>query len=550
MRFTILSTPLAAAGLVASLAEAAKCPYKPVKLRGYGTFSGTVIDKTLTNVSLPEPVDAWLGIPYASPPVGEARFQPVTWPEPFEGIKPATSPGKNCLQPTSGRALETQSEDCLTINVYRPNGVSFDKKLPVLVWIHGGSFNLYGQGSFDGAAFVSGTAQPLMVVSMNYRLGILGFPSAPIFEEEGLLNLGIRDQRQVLRFVQKYVSAFGGNPDEVTIGGLSAGAHSVGIHLAHDYDNTEQLFARAWLQSGSPTGRAFPTADYGLYRRQFTEFMGIAGCNEDGSNREILDCLRSVSSEQIRNASATIFDRYNPMITWPWQPNHGGDLFERPGSTSGIKGTFFKVPVITSTTTDEGKEYVPGDLETNQQYLDFMRGIAPGMTKKDIEKLARLYPDPATNPDSPYINAPNSTQYNRVAATWSDYAYICPSQETAYRVSESGLPVWKLRWDTNNKSPAWKGIPHSADMKYTWGEPTAQYPDIGTLYHAYLASFVATGNPNTRRLAGTPKWPNWKKGNSKQLVIKSTGPEVENDTIRSEQCLFWRDPERQLRLDK
>jgi acetylcholinesterase len=156
--------------------------------------------------------------------------------------------------------------------------------------------------------------------------------------------------------------------------------------------------------------------------------------------------------------------------------------------------------VVTSTTTDEGKEYIPGDLEINQQYLDFMKGIAPGMTYKDIEKLARLYPDPATNPDSPYVNAPNSTQYNCVGATWSDYAYICPSQETAYRVSESGLPVWKLRWDTNNKSPSWKGIPHPADMKYTWGEPTAQYPEIGTLYHAYLASFVATGNPNTRRL--------------------------------------------------
>lgn len=540
---------------------AAQCVRNPIILSDYGVFGGTVINQSATGLALPHEVDAWLGIPYASQPIGEDRFRPVSWPAPFEGIRLATQKGPVCVQRPSARALN-QSEACLYLNVYRPRG-QHTAKLPVLVFLHGGSFNLFSSDSFDGPSFISRSQVPIMVVTVNYRLGALGFPSSPLFEQEGLLNLGLLDQQQALRFVAKHIASFGGDPEAVTLGGLSAGGHSVGIHLFNN--DTEQLFARAWLQSGSVTARAFPSASYPLYQRQFDEFLALTGCGGLSGNDETLTCLRNAPVKSLRNATTEVFNKYDPARTWPWQPVHGGSLFEQPGSISGIQGRFHRVPVITTTTSDEGKEYVPTEIETNEGYLQFMKGVAPGLTDEDLKRMHALYPDPATDSSSPYVSSLNSTQFDRLAATWGDYAYLCPSRETAYRISRAGVPVWKLRWNAANGTPAWKGVPHTADMRYSWADPDAAYPAIGSMYLAYLASFVTTGDPNKHRLPGTPVWPQWDDGlgaddedhecaalrvGPRQLVMQPGGAQVENDDIRTEQCLYWRDPERAKRLDK
>ncbi|KAF9769535.1 hypothetical protein IL306_013044, partial [Fusarium sp. DS 682] len=233
-------------------------------------------------------------------------------------------------------------------------------------------------------------------------------------------------------------------------------------------------------------------------------------------------------------------------------PVHGGPLFEKPGSRSGYDGTFFHVPTIISTVNDEAKYYTPGDLETNKEFLDYLHNISPALTKKDLRELSALYPDPAKHKDSPFVNSPNSTQYDRISAAWSDYAYICPGQETAYRVSTAGVPTWKARFNTNNSFPAWQGIPHTADTAFTWDEPTTEYPEISHIYHGYLASFVTTGDPNHHRYPGSPKWPAY-KGQDEwplQIVIQPKHTKVEKDKIRKEACLWWRDPERAPRLNK
>ncbi|KAM0277065.1 hypothetical protein ACHAQH_006135 [Verticillium albo-atrum] len=555
--FQSLSALLAVAQIVH-----AGCVYQPVELEGYGKFSGTVVSETFTDEDLPEPVDAWLGIDYATQPTGDGRFRPVDWPEPFNGIKSAAEYGMVCPQvPTATDPLARQSEACLNFNVYRTQGVPLDKKLPVLLWIHGGAFVRRSYASFDAASFVANSPEPMVAITFHYRLGALGFLPSPLFEDEGILNLAIRDQRHFLEFAQKHISSFGGDPDAVTIGGLSAGAHSVAIHAFHNYgeDEGKPLFARAWLQSGSVTARAFPNASYPLYQRQFDDYVGLIGCEDavEEGNDAAMACLRSAGIDTIRNASNTVFNKYNPAITWPFQPVTDGPLFEKAGSQSGYDETFFKVPVLTTTTTDEAKNYIPGTLETNEEFIDFLQKISPSLNSTDLALLEALYPDPATNPDSPYANSPNSTQYNRLSAAWSDYAYICPSQETAYRMSNAGVPAWKLRFNTNNNFPSWQGIPHATDMPYAWAEPTTQYPEIARTYHMYLASFVLTGDPNKLREEGSAEWPGYEpKGYGleaeapEQLVVGRDGPEVEKDDIRREQCLFWRDPERAGRLNK
>ena len=201
---------------------------------------------------------------------------------------------------------------------------------------------------------------------------------------------------------------------------------------------------------------------------------------------------------------------------------------------------------------------MPGNLETNQQFLDFLHNISPALNTADLQLLQDLYPDPATHPDSPFGNSPNSTQYDRIAAAWSDYAYICPGEETAYRASTADVPVWKLRFDTPNFNPPWQGIPHTADASYTWDEPGTQHVDVSHIYHAYLASFVTASDPNVHRWPGSPEWPGYRPSGygldsepAEQLVVRPEGgTKVEKDDIRREACLYWRSPERAPRLNK
>jgi acetylcholinesterase len=312
-------------------------------------------------------------------------------------------------------------------------------------------------------------------------------------------------------------------------------------------------------QSGSVTSRAFPNTTYPLYQTQFAEFFTEVGC--DGalaeSNEAALACLRGLPVDEIRRANQAVFSKYDAAITWPFQPVSGGPLFEKPGSQSGYDETFFKVPVITTSSTDEGKGFLPGTLETEEEFIKFTSNTSPALTEEDLALVSSLYPDPATNPDSPFANSPNSTQHNRLSAAWSDYAYICPGQETAYRTHKAGVPVWKLRWNTNNRNPAWRGISHATDATYLWAEPTVEFPEIGRLHHAYIASFVLTGDPNGLRLEGSPEWPAYEPEGygleSKaplQLVVNSDGAVVERDDNRRDACLFWRDPERAGRLNK
>jgi acetylcholinesterase len=505
---------------------------------------------------LSKPVDAWLGIDYSTQPVGENRFKPVTWPEPFEGVKNATSYGPACWQ--NLYASFEQSEACLSLNIYRPSGIPLDQKLPVLVYFHGGSFVMGSGKSFDGAAFVAKSVQPVMVVTMQYRLGALGNIPSKLMEEEDGLNLGLRDQKQMLLFWQKYAEYFGADSDQVTLGGLSAGGHSVGIHLFHNYgeDADRPLFSKAILASGSPTARAFPDVNYPLYQRQFQEFMDYVNCPST-PNSAAMECLRGVEVDDIQFMSSAMYTASGYNITWPWQPVSPGPLLEKRGSTSGEDGTFFKIPVLISSSTDDGSPFSPQDLKTNEQYLKFWANLAPGLTAEDLQDLASLYPDPQAMYGPNAVQALNyiSPQFQRISAAYGDYSYICPVQDTASRLADAGAPVYKARFNTPNWSPTYLGVPHASDASYANGQAGTQYPEIADIYSAYYASFVVSGDPNTYAFSGSAKWEKYSGTGGKQLVVNPPpegGPKMEDEAegIRMEQCAWWRDDERAVRLNK
>lgn len=526
-----------------------------VTLPGYGSLQGTqIVTNSKKTISFSNAIEAWLGVEYSTQPVGTDRFKPVAWPQAFEGAKDATSSGPGCFQNMYGSI--GQSEACLTINVYRPSGLS-GRKLPVLVFLHGGSFVVGSHHSFDGALFVAKSKQPLIVVTAQYRLGALGSLPAKFMEEEGLLNLGIRDQRLMLEFVQKYIGEFGGDPARVTLGGQSAGGHSVGIHLFHDYDDDagKSLFHQAILSSGSPTARAFPGVDYPLYQRQVEDFMDYVNCPMTPS-AAALECLRNAEADDIQFISSSLYNAHNHNITWPWQPVSPGPLLEKRGSASGVDGTYFKVPLLISSTTDEGKAFVPQDLRANEEFLSFWENLVPGLTTADLAELETLYLESTyaatSTADATFV----SSQFERLAAAYGDYSYICPVQDTASRLVSGGAPVYKARFNTPNWAPSYMGVPHASDASYFNGQSGTQYPDIADIYSSYWASFVVSGDPNTFAAKNAPHWGRYVgNNNKKELVVSPTekggiAMEDESSGIRMEQCKWWRDEDRAKRINK
>ena len=406
-----------------------------VILPGYGTLKGTQVLQSLgSKKALDTPVDAWLGLEYAKQPVGDLRFAPPEWPDEFNKTKDASEYGPICIQSPGNLK---QSEACLNFNIYRKSGVPYTTKLPAMVFFHGGSF-VGGHGrSFDGATFVSKSQEPLMVVTMQYRLAALGSLPSQLFEEEGLLNLDLLDQRLLLLFLQKYISEFGGDPDRITLAGQSAGGHSVGVHLFHNYgyDEGKPLFSQAIMSSGSPTARAFPKATYPLYERQFREFMDYLDCPLS-PNERALACLRAADMKKIQSKQAKMYAASTYNITWPFQPVSPGPLLKKRGSKSGEDGSFFPIPVLVSSTTDEGKLFAPKNLTTAAHFTKFMANMNPGLTDDDLTDLQRLYPDPGQQRQSICEFTCNKAIQSCRSSLWRLRVYLpCPRNSLPLRLS-------------------------------------------------------------------------------------------------------------------
>ncbi|KAG8712830.1 hypothetical protein FRC08_014045 [Ceratobasidium sp. 394] len=279
----------------------------------YGTFVGTDNYTNDSGTALSNALIAYLGIPYAAPPTGQLRYAYPRPPLKRNTTTSATAYGPRCMQAGTG----DMSEDCLSLNVFTPTGTTQTSKLPVVVWIHGGSFNS-GSGRGFVASLVSNSPTKIIGVSINYRVGAFGFLPSNITHDADLLNIGLYDQASAIQWVNKYISLFGGDPGQVTLFGESAGATSVGYHLLH-VDGTTP-FQRVIMDSGGPTARAFPNWTYPLYQTQTEEFLNLTGCAKGADSAATFTCLRSLQASTIRDASVSIYNKYNANVTWPFQP--------------------------------------------------------------------------------------------------------------------------------------------------------------------------------------------------------------------------------------
>lgn len=521
-----------------------------------GTVVGIDIKRTY-----PDTIEAFLGVPYALPPVGELRFRAsVKVPtNPSSTVLDASkfgpaAPGKALL--AGGPVLE-QSEDCLTANIFRPKLTGDNIKLPVAIYIHGGAFNRGSASMHDTASMVAWSEAPFIGVSFGYRVGALGFLPSTLSKKEGILNLGLRDQILLFEWVRDNIAHFGGDSNNITLFGLSAGAHSIGHHLMNFDQSKQPLFHRVILESGAPTSRAVRPHDAEIHERQFQDFLQAVGCPKDLPESAIFPYLRSLPSKVVTDAQTKVFDKYNPSLRWAFQPVIDDEIIARRPLDAWQSGRWNKVPILTGFNENEASMYVDKAMSTSAQFREFWQNLLPGLSEGDLDTIERLYSDPSTNPRSPYVETRKEVgaQFARNEAAYGHYAYVAPARQTAHFAASQGVSVYLYHWALIRTRM--NRANHGDNMYYeTFNDEITKLSDAqrelsGTL-HAYITSFIAKGDPNAiaGRYANRPRWERYDsekqltmifgKGNE-ELVGGGQGKTAQcvKDDWAIEQTSFW-----------
>ncbi|TVY82248.1 Carboxylesterase 4A [Lachnellula suecica] len=519
---------------------------------------GTVLglEEDSSHGAFPQVLEEFLGIPYALSTERQRRFKP---PVPVTSSKDeidAGSFGARC--PSGPGDAIIQSEDCLNLNIFRPKIRDENEKLPVLVYVHGGSFN-FGSGSSRAiSSLVAWSESPMIGISFNYRVGAFGFLPSKLAAKEGLLNLGLKDQELLLKWVQDNIAAFGGDPDNVTIMGLSAGAHSVGHHVMHNPESPP-LFHRAIIESGATTARAVYRYDNAIVEKQFQEFLSHLNL-ETVSESNIFNKLRALPTSQIKQASEAVFDKYNPSIRWPFQPvidGPGGMIPIAPIKAWRTK-KWHKIPILTGFNTNEGAMFVPSTLSKSQQFTAFFRTLLPGLSSEDLETLNKVYPDPISHPTSKYAETRKglAAQFKRVEQAYGHFAYIAPVRQTVNFAASGPAPIYLYHFAANSSIRG--GADHGDHASFvTYNKETKDISptiaEIAGTMHAYWTSFITTGDPNKLggRFEDRPVWPKYVLGKAKKMLFgegnderagqkhKGKAVQVVDDSWAKEECDFW-----------
>ncbi|KAF5972567.1 triacylglycerol lipase [Fusarium coicis] len=498
------------------------CPDTPTIALPQGKLVGVKLSD-----SLPQAVDGWMGVPYALPPTGDLRFRlPVKVPASPDKVIDASeygpaAPGKGLLV---GPTLE-QSEDCLTVNIFRKSADKHEN-LPVALYIHGGAFNRGSAHMHKTASMVANAPEAFVAVTFQYRIGALGFLPSSLSAKEGVLNLGLKDQILMMEWVQENIAAFGGDPSNVTLFGLSAGAHSIGHHIMHYKEDVAPLFHKAIIESGAPTSRAVRPYNAPIHEAQFKDFLRAVGVPEGLPESEIFPYLRQQPEKVITDAQTATFGKYNPSLRWAFQPVIDGEVIARPPLETWKSGKWHKVPIMTGFTTNEGSLYVNKQMSESSQFRHFWAELLPLLTSEDLDTIEKLYRDPAEFEDSEYKETRKDmgSQYKRIEAAYAHYAYVAPTRQTAELASPS-VPVYLYHWAA--VSTVNNGAQHADNMRYEVCDPkvvavSETQKDLAKTLNHYVTSFITRGDPNA--VSGEyPQRPRWEAYDPKSPKVLRFG---------------------------
>ncbi|TFK45632.1 alpha/beta-hydrolase [Heliocybe sulcata] len=460
---------------------------------------------------------AYLGIPYAEPPLADLRFRAprtlnttrVTH-EARGTILNITECPDFCVQGTtgSGDAGGAGTEDCLNMNIYTPSNARRGSRLPVFVYFHGGGYT-YGNPALWPFDHWIEQSPDVIIVAPYYRLDSLGFLSHPAFidSELGDLNVGFQDQLLALKWVQRHIRAFGGDPAKVSIGGHSAGASSVELHLVAK--EPEHLFSAAIAQSVFRVPLALPEQTLPL----FEYYASNAGCGT-GRLSEQMKCLRGADIGALARAQDAAY--YNFTGYNAFRPMVDGRIITDFPTRSLLRGEFARVPILLGSTSNESLPEVVDFIAT-------LKSVWPSLTDFDLDGFASLYAPGQFATDEERIRASTGESLNRCARNIIGSALSVTNNTWAYRYNqpvrgsdavEHGAENWMF-FDGTNPGP---------NGSTTFSPQTPLELAFSSELIAYWLSFVRSGNPNTYKLGWSPQWARYSLANRMRIVLQE-GPE-------------------------
>ena len=471
----------------------------------------------------------FLSIPYAAAPVGKLRWRPpkdhVRWFTPLN----ATGFGNHCPQDASFFGTASVSEDCLFLNVFAPNDEARDgsksRRYPVMVWIHGGVFTVGESDDYIPTKLVH--QGDVIVVTINYRLGALGFLAHPALTAESpdhiSGNYGIMDQQFALRWVQRNIAAFGGDPDNVTIFGESAGGRSVFLQVASPM--AAGLFHRGIVESGAYFGLTEPTlADEESHGENFAARVG---CNDQSAR-----CLRSKSVEEIL-PHWDVFES---------SPNVDGKVLPQSPDAALATGQFNLVPMIHGANHDEWRFFVAlfFDLAGAPITADEYPSVVESMVGPDATPLV-LAEYPLDNFDSPDL---------AVGAIGTDSIFACPAHAVDQILSPQ-VPTFTYEFNDINAPEVYLppvsfpyGAAHASELQYLFKLPqsvplTTEQQELSDNMVRYWTQFARSGDPNSH---GTPSWPPYNQAAEDFQSFVPPSPVTEFEFVAEHKCDFWAQP--------
>jgi para-nitrobenzyl esterase len=526
LSIAVVAVLLAALSSVVT-AFAADSPHRPIAL----TESGVVIGATTNGVS------QFLGIPYAAPPIENLRWRPPKRFGFFHGFfLEATQFGSACTQPGG-----VGSENCLFLNVFTPQLKSDHdgRGLPVMFWIHGGGLINGSSTPYNPVELVR---RGVIVVTINYRLGFLGFLAQSAIDAEGHVNgnYGLMDQQFALKWVRRNIAGFGGDPNRVTIFGESAGGQSVYAHLASP--TASGLFRGAIAESGS----------YAEFQDYFSNVITLAQGETTGSTSvpsgaaiaDSVGCTNQTAS-CLRAVPAATMVAQEPFPLYPFVD---GTLLTQTIAAAFASGQFNQVPVIAGTNHDEyrlfvatGYDLVGNPILTSTEYDTAVNALWGSTLAPSV--LA-LYP---------FSSYPFGGE--ALGASGTDGVFSCPARNVDQALSQL-VPIYAYEFNDENAPPPQSafgglltfplGAYHSAELQYlfpgidVFGLQVSLSPEQKKLSQAmvsYWTQFAKTGNPNS---LGEPPWSPYSTSTDEFQSLIPPTPVVESNFDAGHQCsIFW-----------
>ncbi|KAJ8036360.1 Acetylcholinesterase [Holothuria leucospilota] len=514
-------------------------------------------------IQFSENINTFLGIPYAEAPVGDRRFRKpeakIPWTQPWN----ATFDRPMCWQlPVDLSNYPPQDEDCLYLNIWSPDVERTD--LPVMVWIHGGAF-VTGTGSspyYEGlplAAF-----NDVVVVTLNYRLSVFGFLYAGT---ASVGNYGIWDQNLALTWVKNNIEAFGGDPNQITIFGQSAGGVSVGLHLLAK--QSQDLFNRAILMSGSMIHPWGVELDKEKALNDSYKVGENALCRNMKSDQELVDCLRGKPARVLINAALTVsLLQFSTNV--PFSPVVDDELLTDNPKTLLEQGKSKKCPIMTGATKDDGSYWglIPfaSQIAVSNPYInytEFQQVVSVYTFVHNTPHVSRAIEQEYV--DWSQVDEISTNYFDTYIQLITDEALYCPVDEVARNYRKQGNTVYKYLFNhVPSRSiyslvtlPApiweWRGAAHAEDIPFVFGCPffpnwphnyTEEEKVLSLDMMRYYTNFAKTGDPNLGGdNDGTPgQEVNWDEFNFPELKLMELKPSSEVIMgYRADQCHFWRE---------